>query len=134
MRVLMWLRAGRILDSLSGRQMERDPFSRWAIEHGSYVFGVERPYEYLRRMKAFNARHISRRVTQDFLLLAGTDDHYMPLGHFHRQARALTNVRSFTGRIFTKEESAHTHCQCGNLGLAMNVMLDWIDERTASRA
>jgi len=134
MRTLMWLRAARLLDNLARRQMKRDPFSRWAIEHGSYVFGVERPYEYFRRMKAFTTRHISRRVTQDFLLLAGTEDHYMPLRHFHRQARALTNVRSFTGRIFTREESAHTHCQCGNLGLAMNVMLDWIDERTSSRS
>ena len=82
----------------------------------------------------FTTRHISRRITQDFLLLAGTHDHYMPLDHFHRQARALTNARSFTGRIFTREESAHTHCQCGNLGLAMRVILDWIDERTSSRA
>ena len=67
-------------------------------------------------------------------LLAGSEDHYMPLAHFHRQARALTQVRSFTGRIFTRAESAQTHCQCGNLGLALQVMLDWIDERTASRA
>jgi pimeloyl-ACP methyl ester carboxylesterase len=133
-RLLMWLRAGRLLDRLTLRQMERDPFSRWAVEHGSYVFGVERPYEYLRRMKGFTTRRISKRVTQDFLLLAGSEDHYMPLRHFHRQARALTHVRSFTGRIFTREESAHTHCQCGNLGLALRVMLDWIDERTASRS
>jgi pimeloyl-ACP methyl ester carboxylesterase len=133
-RALMGLRAGRALDALTRKQMERDPFTRWGIEHGTYVFGVERPYDYLRRMKEFTTRHISRRITQDFLLLAGTHDHYMPLDHFHRQARALTNVRSFTGRIFTREESAHTHCQCGNLGLAMRVILDWIDERTSSRA
>jgi pimeloyl-ACP methyl ester carboxylesterase len=132
-RALTALHAGRILDALIRRQMERDPFTRWAIEHGTYVFGVERPYDYLRRMKKFTTRKISSRITQDFLLLAGTDDHYMPLSHFHRQARALTHVRSFTGRIFTREESAHTHCQVGNLGLAMRVILDWIDERTFSR-
>ena len=134
LRSLLALRAGGALDALAHRQMQRDPFARWAIEHGSYVFGVERPTEYFRRMKAFTTRRISSRVTQDFLLLAGSEDHYMPLAHFHRQARALTNVRSFTGRIFTRAESAHTHCQCGNLGLALQVMLDWIDERTASRA
>jgi pimeloyl-ACP methyl ester carboxylesterase len=133
-RVLLGLHAARTLDALIHRQMERDPFTRWAIEHGTYVFGVNRPYDYLRRMREFTTRHISGRVTQDFLLLAGTDDHYMPLDHFHRQARALTNVRSFTGRIFTREESAHTHCQCGNLGLALRVILDWIDERTESCA
>jgi pimeloyl-ACP methyl ester carboxylesterase len=134
LRALMTLRAGRILDASVAKQMQRDPFTRWGIEHGSYVFGIERPYDYLRRMKEFSTRRISSRIEQDFLLLAGTDDHYMPLEHFHRQARALTNVRSFTGRIFTREESAHTHCQCGNLGLALSVMLDWVEERTASRA
>ena len=134
LRVLLGLRAGRILDAAVARQMQRDPFTRWGIEHGTYVFGIERPYDYLRRMKEFSTRRISSRVEQDFLLLAGTDDHYMPLEHFHRQARALTNVRSFTGRIFTREESGHTHCQCGNLGLALQVMLDWVEERTASRA
>jgi alpha-beta hydrolase superfamily lysophospholipase len=134
LRLLLALRAGGVVDRLASRQMERDPFSRWAIEHGTYVFGVERPYDYFRRMKQFTTRPISSRITQDFLLLAGTDDHYMPIEHFHRQARALTSVRSFTGRIFTREESAHTHCQCGNLGLALRVMLGWIDERTSSRS
>jgi pimeloyl-ACP methyl ester carboxylesterase len=132
MRVLLGLRAERVLNGLARRQMERDPFARWAIEHGTYVFGVERPYEYLRRMKRFTTRHISQRIEQDFLLLAGSADHYMPLEHFHRQARALSNVRSFTGRIFTPAESAQTHCQVGNLGLALRVILDWIEERTES--
>jgi pimeloyl-ACP methyl ester carboxylesterase len=133
-RTLMALRAGRLIDALSARQMQRDAFARWAIEHGSYVFGVERPYEYFRRLRDFTTRGISSRVEQDFLLLAGTHDHYMPLEHYHRQAKALCNVRSFTGRIFTSAESAHTHCQIGNLGLAMNVILAWIDERTAAAA
>jgi pimeloyl-ACP methyl ester carboxylesterase len=134
LRALLALRAGRMLDRLTRHQMERDPFTRWAVEHGTYVFGLDRPYDYFRRMKEFTTRHVSSRITQDFLLLAGAEDHYMPIEHFHRQARALTNVRSFTGRIFTRKESAHTHCQCGNRGLALRVMLDWIDERTESRA
>lgn len=133
-RTLMALRADSVLDRLVTRQMETDPFMRWAVEHGTYVMGVERPSQYFRRMGEFTTRHISSRITQDFLLLAGTADHYMPIEHFHRQARALTKVRSFTGRIFTAEESAHTHCQIGNLGLALRVMLDWVDERTESRA
>lgn len=134
LRTLMALRADSLVDRLVARQMEAHPFVRWAVEHGTYVMGVERPSQYFRRMGEFTTRHISSRITQDFLLLAGNADHYMPVEHFHRQARALTKVRSFTGRIFTAEESAHTHCQVGNLGLALRVMLDWIDERTASRA
>ena len=134
LRMLMALGADSFLDRLIARQMESDPFTRWAVEHGTYVMAADRPSAYFRAMGDFTTRHISSLITQDFLLLAGTEDHYMPLEHFHLQARALTNVRSFTGRIFTKEESAHTHCQIGNFGLALRVMLDWVDERTASRA
>jgi pimeloyl-ACP methyl ester carboxylesterase len=130
---LLALRADPLLNRLIARQMKSVPLMRWAVEHGTYVTGIERPSEYFRRMGEFTTRHISPRITQDFLLLAGAEDHYMPLEHFHRQARALTNVRSFTGRIFTAEESAHAHCQIGNLGLALRVMLDWVDERTESR-
>jgi len=134
MRTLLPLGASRLVDHLTLRQMKRDPLMRWAVEHGTYVFGIERPYDYFRRMKDFTTRHISSSITQDFLLLASAEDHYMPVEHFHRQARALTEVRSFTGRVFTRAENAHTHCQCGNIGLAMRVMLARIDERTESSA
>ncbi|MCP5068831.1 MAG: alpha/beta fold hydrolase [bacterium] len=134
LRLLVALGADSLLDKLVARQMERDPFTRWAVEHGTYVMAADRPSAYFKTMRDFTTRHISSRITQDFLLLAGTEDHYMPLEHFHLQARALTNVRSFTGRIFTKEESAHTHCQIGNFGLALRVILDWINERTTSRS
>lgn len=134
LRALLRLRAATLLDTLVARQMERDPFVRWAVEHGCFVFGKDRPFEYLQRMREFHTREISPWIRQDFLLLAGADDHYMPLDHFHRQARALVNVRSFTGRVFTRAEQAQTHCQCGNLELALRTMLDWVDERTASLA
>jgi pimeloyl-ACP methyl ester carboxylesterase len=134
LRTLLALRADSLVDRMARRQMETDPLMRWGIEHGTYVMAVERPSQYLRRLGEFTTRHISSRITQDFLLLAGNADHYIPIEHFHRQARALTNVRSFTGRIFTAAESAHTHCQIGNLGLALRVILDWVDERTESRA
>jgi hypothetical protein len=46
------------------------------------------------------------------------------------QIKALTNAKSVTGRVFTKEEQAHNHCQIGNTGLALDVMLKWIDEKS----
>ena len=133
MRTLLALGADRLIDRLAARQMKHDSFSRWAVEHGTYVLGIERPSAYFRAMRRFSTRTFSERITQDFLLMAGNGDHYVPIDHFHRQAEALTNVRSFTGRIFTAEESAHTHCQVGNIGLALSVILDWVTERSASQ-
>jgi len=46
------------------------------------------------------------------------------------QVKALTNAKSVTARVFTKEENAQNHCQIGNLGLAMDAMLKWIEENS----
>jgi len=45
------------------------------------------------------------------------------------QVKALTRARSVTGRIFTREEQAQNHCQVGNMGLALKVMADWLEDK-----
>jgi len=65
----------------------------------------------------------SHLILQDVLLLAGQNDHYVPIKQFTDQILTLTNVRSLTARMFTSKETADTHYQIGNLGLAANVML-----------
>jgi hypothetical protein len=40
---------------------------------------------------------------------------------------ALTNARSVTARVFMPAEQAHNHCQIGNVGLAVQVILGCLD-------
>jgi len=61
------------------------------------------------------------------LLLAGREDHYVPVRQFHQQIRMLTNARSVTARLFTGSESAGNHCQVGNYGLALRTIVNWLD-------
>ena len=63
--------------------------------------------------------------------MAGTEYWSVPLAQCYRQLAALTGARSVTGRLFTQAEQAHQHCQVGNLGLALDYMLDWIAFHTA---
>jgi len=49
----------------------------------------------------------------------------------------LPAARSVTARVFTEAEQASNHCQIGNTGLALKVILDWLDAfggRTAELA
>ncbi|GAG10018.1 unnamed protein product [marine sediment metagenome] len=46
-----------------------------------------------------------------------------------KQVKALTNARSVTGRVFTKEDHAQNHCQVGNTGLMLDVMVKWLEEK-----
>jgi hypothetical protein len=66
-------------------------------------------------------------VTADVLLLAGADDHYVPLKQLRRQAANLVNARSVTTRTFTAAEQASNHCQVGNIGAAVRVIQGWLE-------
>ena len=70
------------------------------------------------------------RVTQDVLILSGRKDHFIPFRMHKMQIQALSNARSVTGRVFTRAEHAENHCQTGNLGLALGVMIEWSREKT----
>jgi hypothetical protein len=61
------------------------------------------------------------------LLLAGTEDNYVPLAQLSDQARLLTAARSITRRLFTRAENAQAHCQVRNLPLPIAVMTAWLE-------
>jgi hypothetical protein len=74
-----------------------------------------------------STRKISHLVHADVLLLAGADDHYVPLTQLGRQADCLVNARSVTTRVFTAAEQASNHCQLGNIGAASRLIAAWLD-------
>jgi hypothetical protein len=67
-------------------------------------------------------------VTQAVLLMAGSKDQGIPLQMLPDQQMWLTQAHSITTRVFTEAESAQNHCQIGNQGLALKVILGWLDE------
>jgi hypothetical protein len=77
-----------------------------------YTFGAETPFDYLKTLKRYRCtKDISSRVSQDVLLLAGADDHIIPVRMYDRQFKALVNARSVEGRIFTEEDHTSNHCR-----------------------
>lgn len=128
LRALVASGAAGILNRTVGARMRMDPFTEWGINHGMHVMGAKSPFDFFKKARSYTMKGISHLLTQDFLLLAGTADHFVPLELFFRQARELVNVRSFTGRIFTAAEEAENHCQLGNLPLALSVIQGWISQ------
>jgi hypothetical protein len=61
------------------------------------------------------------------LVMAGAEDHYIPVHQLPDQIATLTHVRSLTARLFTRAEQAQNHCQIGNMGLAFRVIIDWME-------
>jgi pimeloyl-ACP methyl ester carboxylesterase len=101
--------------------------TEWLIKHGMYINGVETPVEWMALLENFSVVDIADQVRQDVLLLAGAQDHMVNIREYEKNWQGLTAARSVTGRIFTATEQAQNHCQVGNVKLALDVILDWIN-------
>ena len=124
-----------VTNRLSKWKIRKGGMEAWNISHMMYVFGVNEPMSTLDRAFELNEENLhSELVKQDVLILASQDDHFIPHRLHREQLRRLTSARSVTGRVFTREEHAENHCQCGNIGLALNVMREWIEEKMGSQA
>ena len=117
-----------LINGLIGRLSKKSLMLEWGVAQGMHVMGVPSPYEFLRKCTLFNTRDVSPQVEQDVLILGGQEDHYIPLHQFFDQGRMLTGVRSLTSRLFTRKETAQNHCQLGNVGLSIRVIVDWVDQ------
>jgi len=117
--VLRAIKKGRGMDAWQGAQM-------------MYITMKETPVDAFEEIfLQMNEKNLhSDLVQQDVLILTGRNDHFIPFRAHDMQVKALTNAKSVTGRVFTKEEHAQNHCQIGNLGLALEVMVKWIGEKS----
>jgi pimeloyl-ACP methyl ester carboxylesterase len=133
LRVLLALRAKGIVNAVARRAIARKPVAAWGLQQGMHITGTSTAYDFLRSTTGFNTRRVSQLVTADVLLLAGADDHYVPLKQLRRQAANLVRARSVTTRTFTAAEQAGNHCQVGNIGAAVRVIQGWLALSTISR-
>ena len=123
---LLKMRAKAVVNLMARRVARTSPVAEWGVAQGMHVTGTSSPYDYLQEIAKYTTADVSPLITQDVLLLAGNADHYVPVDHFYRQIRTLKNARSITARLFTEKESAGNHCQIGNYGLALKVVVDWL--------
>ena len=113
-------------------KFQRENMASWVVDHLKFITRKNQPMDALEIYLLMNSQNIhSELVKQDVLILTGKEDHLIPFKMHDMQIRALTNARSVTGRVFTKEEHAQNHCQNGNIGLALQVMLQWIEEKSS---
>ena len=78
---------------------------------GYACYGVQTPFEFFFKLKEYNGYATSGNVAADVLIMAGTEDHFVPIEQFYKQLKLLTAAKSITGRIFTGQEQAQSHCQ-----------------------
>ena len=117
-------------NTLSRWKIRQGGMEAWNISHLMYVLDIDEPMAALDWAFAMNDEHLhSGEVTQDVLVLASRDDHFIPFRLHSEQLRRLISARSVTDRVFTSKDHAQHHCQIGNIGLALMVMSEWLETR-----
>lgn len=127
-------RAARLMDRLpdgllNGMASLGERFSaesRWLMDNGRWVFGVETAAEYMAAIKEYSLAGIAGDIECPTLVIAGEDDHFVPAelaGEFVAEIGEQATLR-----VFETASGAGEHCQAGNLSLVTGVIYDWLDD------
>jgi pimeloyl-ACP methyl ester carboxylesterase len=126
LNVLLTARASVLVNALVRSAMRRSLVIEWGVKQGMLTTGTSSPYDFFRAEMRFETMTVSGMLTQDVLIMAGAEDHYVPLEQFAQQLRLLTKARSVTARLFTRQDQAQNHVQIGNTGLSLDVITNWL--------
>ena len=116
-----------LVNAVVAAAAKEDLLMAWGVAQGERVTGAATAADLFQAYRQYRTDDVSPLVTQDVLLMAGTKDHYVPFPMLGQQLLTLTAAHSVTARVFTEAEHAQSHCQTGNTGLAIKVILDWLD-------
>jgi len=116
----------RLLNSLT----RKDFTANHIVNQWMFVCGVDTPFDWAIELGHYSVAEIVKFVKQDVLLLAGKEDHIIPVKEYYNYLMGLTNAESVSGRIFTRDEQAQNHCQIGNVKLALDFIIEWIESKS----
>ena len=101
------------------------------VNNAMFIQNKSEPYYAAEWMMGMNKEHInSHLIDQDVFMVTGENDAFQPLILLKKQKEALINAKSISERVFNKSEQADQHCQIGNLGIVLEAMTNWINEKS----
>ncbi|RJF86635.1 alpha/beta fold hydrolase [Oleomonas cavernae] len=124
-----WLRRNGFdgpVEALIDLKTTMNPGFKWAVENGMWVLGTKGPLETLDAFAAYTLEPVASRIKADVLILAGADDHFVPVAQVGQFEKALTQARSVTSVIYDRDSGGAEHCQLGAQTLWHATFFDWL--------
>jgi pimeloyl-ACP methyl ester carboxylesterase len=107
----------------------KNPGVSWAYHNALWTMGTTNPEDTLEAFSHYKLAPVADRIRQDVLILAGTEDHFIPFHQVVDFEKSLVNARSVTTRVFDRPSGGAEHCQCGNTSLVHAAVFDWLLQR-----
>jgi pimeloyl-ACP methyl ester carboxylesterase len=119
---------GKILNLASNPLARKSPDVVWAIDNFRWTMGTSDIASMGAVAQAYTLAPVAPRIKQPVLILAGTEDHFIPLQQTADFAKALVNAKSVTTQVFDRASGGAEHCQNGNMTLVHAAVFSWIQD------
>ncbi|ALS01508.1 hypothetical protein ATZ33_09045 [Enterococcus silesiacus] len=106
------------VDEVLSEAMKQNIDLNFKLSKGYAISNTKRPSELLKFISAFTLEGIEDKVTQEVLLMAGTDDLYVPADRLPFLISKLVHVKKLETILYTTSSGGERHCQVGNKALA----------------
>jgi alpha-beta hydrolase superfamily lysophospholipase len=123
------LGADKFVNALAREASRFDPGVRWGLANAEWTLGSAGLTGMLDAAKPYTLAGVAERIEQDVLILAGTDDQFIPFDQVEHYQRALVNARSVTTKIYDRASGGHEHSQLGATTLWQADFFDWMQEK-----
>ena len=127
-----WLRDhgfGTIVEMVARVKAALSPGFAWASNNGMWTLGTKHPLDTITEMQKFTLVGVAQRITSDVLILAGTEDHFVPFDQVATFEKALIAARSVTTKIYDRASGGAEHCQLGAQTLWHADFFDWMSAK-----
>ena len=111
--------------------MDSDNNIRFNMKHGMWTFGAETPFELITKSKYYAIKDVAQNIKCPTLVLDAEKEDSFP-GQPRKVFEALRCPKKYI--LFTSEEGAEEHCQCGAAALTNQRIFDWLDETFKSES
>jgi dienelactone hydrolase len=93
-----------------------------------WVFGISDEAELYRHAEKFTLDGVAEKITCPLLVIHGEDDRQVPVEQAHRTIDQAVNAARRDLVIVPTGEWGDQHCQCDDVGLAVDLIADWFEE------
>lgn len=105
------------------------PRLRWARQNSEWTMGARDLLETAATLRAHTLQNVAQRIKCDVLILAGADDHFVPIEQVKQFENSLTQARSVTTVVYDRESGGGEHCQLGAVTLRHAAFFDWLVQK-----
>ena len=127
--LVLWLRARHadaLLNLLIKMKARLSTGFAWSVANGQWVLGTASAMQTMDALTNYTLAPVAGMIKADVLILAGVDDHFIPVDQAAEFASALSSARSVRTIVYDRALGGAEHCQMGAQSLWHADLFDWI--------